>query len=962
MWHSGVPSSERTFSGRRAVAIVLGWLVLAGVANLALPQLNRVVVTHTRPFMPVDAPSVAAGRQSAELFGQPPGDNVNYVVLERDQPLHPEDRRYYDTLVDALRSDTQHVDSIADLWADPLTASAVQSRDRKAVALMMQLPGALGTPPAGESVSAIRRTVHELTPPPGLHVYVTGPGATLADELTAIDHQMLTITVATIAVILLLLLAVYRSPVAAAVPLTSVGLALGVAGPLVAALGEHGIVEVSLFTVALISALMLGAGTDYAIFLIGRYHEGRRRGMAPEVALAAAYRGVAPVIVGSALTIAAALSTMGLARIGIFRSTGIPCAIGVLVAMLSSLTLAPALIAIVGRRGWLEPRTPLIAHRWRRIGVVVARWPGPVFAVAAGLILVLTVPLAGMRLCWNDPSQTPAGAESNRGYAAMDRHFAANQLFPEAVTVEADHDLRNPAGLIAVERITRAIMAIPGVRMVQSASRPGGIVPEEATLSHQAGLLGEQLGEGIRSLTARLERIGDLDAILAQLASAVDRMGGGMAGSAAGMGVVGSAADDMRAGMDGLAGSAAVMSEYLDPLRRFVAGQTDCPASPICSAVARVVEPVDGMIYSTTELTTGAAKLTSGSEVTTAALRGLTQAVASMRGGLGQAQDATRELRGLLDGFAPQLRELTGYLHDIDTGFRASATGGFYLPDRALSDPRYQEVLRTLMSPDGRATQLLVYGDGQEWGADGAQRARQIQAAVAEATKEGTVTPLSVELAGVGPATRDLQSLARGDVELLVIATLSLIFVIVTVMLRSPVAALAVVGTVIASYASALGVSVLIWQHLLGLPLYWVVAPMAFIALVGVGADYNLMLALRIREEARAGLATGLIRAFAGTGGVVTTAGIIFGITMFALVGSTVLNIAQVGTTVCVGLLLDTLIVRTFVLPSLVQLLGRWFWWPARVGAGRGEYSGEVTTRLRHAAKGRTTGGEVVLP
>jgi putative drug exporter of the RND superfamily len=148
------------------------------------------------------------------------------------------------------------------------------------------------------------------------------------------------------------------------------------------------------------------------------------------------------------------------------------------------------------------------------------------------------------------------------------------------------------------------------------------------------------------------------------------------------------------------------------------------------------------------------------------------------------------------------------------------------------------------------------------------------------------------------------------------------------VMLRSPVAALAVLGTVIVSYAAALGASTLVWQHLLGYQLHWAVAPMAFIALVAVGADYNLLLAMRIREELRAGVGTGVIRAFAGTGGVVTTAGIVFGITMFALAGSTVLPIAQIGLTVGVGLLLDTLIVRTFLLPPLVPLLGRWFWWP----------------------------------
>jgi RND superfamily putative drug exporter len=916
------------FTGRWAALVVLVWIAAAGLANLTVPQLERVVATHSRSFLPSDAPSVVADNRSAELFDQPPGDNFNYVVLERDRPLQPTDRRYYDTLVAALRSDPEHVTSVTDLWSVPLTESAAQSRDGQAVQLMVQLSGRLGTSAASGSVAAVRDTVHRLSPPAGLQVYVTGPGSTLADAFAAIDHQMLTITAATVVVIALLLLVAYRSPVAAAIPLTSVGLALAVARPLVAALAGSGLVEVSLFTVALIAAMILGAGTDYAIFLIGRYHEGRRRGLEPATSLTVAYRGVAPVIIGSALTMAVALGCLSLARISMFRSVGTACAIGVLVGMLAALTLTPALIALAGHRGLLEPRRSIVAHRWRRIGVIVARWPGPILATSAGLIIILTLPLASMRTGWNEPSDTPADAESSRGYAATDRHFPANQLMPDVVTVEADHDLRNPAGLIAVERITRQLIEIPGVRTVQSASRPAGTVPDEATLAYQSGVVGKQFGDGIESLTDRLNRIGDLDAVLNQLSATVDQLGRGMAGGATGLHEVGSAADDMRAGMDGLQSNATAMSGYLDPLRRFVDNTPDCPVNPICTLVTRVVEPVDSMVASSTELSGGAAKLTSGSGTATAALAQMSQTVRSLRDVLNQAQEATRELRGVADSISPQVRELSGYLRELADDFRGSAAGGFYLPSRVLSDPRYREVLGALMSPDGHATDLLVYGDGQEWGPDGAQRARQIQTAVAEATKEGALTPVSVELAGVGPASRDLQALVRHDTVLLVAATLALIFLIVAVMLRSPVAALVVVGTVIVSYASALGVSVLIWQHVLGHPLHWAVAPMAFIALVAVGADYNLLLALRIREEARGGIGTGLVRAFAGTGGVVTTAGIVFAITMFALVSSTVLSIAQVGLTICIGLLLDTLLVRTFLMPSLVALLDRWFWWP----------------------------------
>ena len=100
---------------------------------------------------------------------------------------------------------------------------------------------------------------------------------------------------------------------------------------------------------------------------------------------------------------------------------------------------------------------------------------------------------------------------------------------------------------------------------------------------------------------------------------------------------------------------------------------------------------------------------------------------------------------------------------------------------------------------------------------------------------------------------------------------------------------------------------------------------------MAVGADYNLLLVARFKEELKAGINTGIIRAMVSTGDVVTTAGLVFGFTMFAMIAGYAHNIAQIGTMVGIGLFLDTLIVRSFVIPSVAALLGKWFWWPIPV-------------------------------
>ncbi|SKV61999.1 membrane protein mmpL4 [Mycobacteroides abscessus subsp. massiliense] len=164
-----------------------------------------------------------------------------------------------------------------------------------------------------------------------------------------------------------------------------------------------------------------------------------------------------------------------------------------------------------------------------------------------------------------------------------------------------------------------------------------------------------------------------------------------------------------------------------------------------------------------------------------------------------------------------------------------------------------------------------------------------------------------VYIGGAGSNNKDIKEYAASDLLIAAIAAFTLIFLIMMVITRSLVAPFVIIGTVAFSFAGAFGLSVLIWQHLVGL------------------------LIARLKEETHAGLNTGLIRALGSTGGVVTSAGLVFAFTMLAMLSSDLRTIGQVGTTVCIGLLLDTLIVRSFIVPALVRLLGTWFWWPTRV-------------------------------
>lgn len=195
-------------------------------------------------------------------------------------------------------------------------------------------------------------------------------------------------------------------------------------------------------------------------------------------------------------------------------------------------------------------------------------------------------------------------------------------------------------------------------------------------------------------------------------------------------------------------------------------------------------------------------------------------------------------------------------------------------------------------------------------------------------------TPLenaNIYLGGTAATYKDMHDGSQLDLLIAVVASLCLIFMIMLAITRSLVASAVIVGTVLLSLGSSFGLSVLIWQHMLHMELNWLVLAMAIIIMLAVGSDYNLLLVSRFQEEIGAGLKTGIIRSMAGTGGVVTTAGLVFAFTMGSMLTSDLRIVGQVGTTIMIGLLFDTLVVRSFMTPSIAALLGRWFWWPKRV-------------------------------
>ena len=121
----------------------------------------------------------------------------------------------------------------------------------------------------------------------------------------------------------------------------------------------------------------------------------------------------------------------------------------------AALTLGPAVLFVGSRFGLFEAKRAAQGRLWRRVGTAVVRWPAPILAASAVVVLIGMVALPGYKTNYNDRFYLPASAPANLGYAAADRHFSPARMNPDILMIEADHDMRNPADMLVLDRVAR---------------------------------------------------------------------------------------------------------------------------------------------------------------------------------------------------------------------------------------------------------------------------------------------------------------------------------------------------------------------------------------------------------------------------------------------------------------------------------------------------------------------------
>jgi putative drug exporter of the RND superfamily len=975
--------------------VVIGlWVAIAVALPLTFPSLNEMAQKHPLAILPSDAPSSVTARKMTEAFHESGSEDLLLVVLTDDKGLGRDDEAVYRELVDTLHHDTRDVVMLQDFISTPPLRSIVTSKDDKAWVLPVGVAGELGTPQSYAASNKIGDLVNHAVAGTSLRANITGPAATVADLTVAGEQDRLPIELAIGVLVLIVLLVVYRSVITMLLPLLTIGLSLMIAQSVVAGYSALTGTGVSNQSIVFLSAIMAGAGTDYAVFLISRYHDYLRSGEAIDQAVKRALISIGKVIAASATTVGITFLLISFARMGVFQTVGVASAIGIGVAFLAAVTLLPAILALAGPRGWVKPRRELTARLWRRSGIRIVRRPKTHLVASLLVLAILACCSAFVRYNYDDRKALGASAPSSIGYTALDRHFPVNQSIPEYILIQSPRDLRTPQALADLEQMADRVSQLPNIAAISGITRPTGNVPEQFRATYQAGAIGSFLQGGselINDHTSDLNRLSEGTDTLAQNLDSVRGQVTQLAASVHELENTFTSTKDQYSGETlvkevdlaaQLVDHANVISNdmgwnftagknlfsWILPVLTALRGNPVCDADESCSDTRGAFEQLLGgrdqedldaindlahqmqdypdkkqLKASTDRLRGAIAKLTSVLQSMgmdqpgglQSNLNSLQSGADQFAGGSRQVAEAVAQLVDQVKQLGAGLSESATFLLSLKHDAAQPAMAGFNIPAQLLHLDDFKKAASIFMSPDGHSVRYLVQTRLNPFSTEAMDQVNTIIATAKGAQPNTALSDAKISMAGFTVGLKDTRDYYEHDIRFIITITLLVVLLTLIALLRAIVAPLYLVASVVISYLSAVGIGVLFFQFILGQHLHWSVPPLAFVVLVAVGADYNMLLVSRMRDESPHSMRYGIIRTLSSTGGVITAAGVIFAASMCGLLFSSIGTVVQGGFVIGVGILLDTFLVRTITVPAMAALVGRANWWPSRAAMRR---------------------------
>lgn len=472
---------EAASSRRGRWVTLLAWLVLVGLLSGMLPNVNKVT-NDGAANLPTSSMSVQADQIYKKEFPKNAGTPL-LIVWYRNGGLTDQDlqsaQNLYTHLADHPVGTQSFIPPLQKVPAQALKKMA--SKDGTTLVTPVLMKKSASTPELANSLKTIKAYLtkkdsshlfQNSLKANGLHVRFTGPVGIATDATALFSQADVTLLIATVLLVLILLILLYRSPILAIIPLIGVGFAYGAIAPILGELAKLGVITVDSQGASIMTVLLFGAGTDYCLFLVAKYRETLFEEKDPTRALQLALRQSGGAIMVSALTVVLSLLTLLFAHYGSFERFAIPFSLAILIMGIAALTLIPALLSFFGRISFFPfiPRTEaMMKEREARkgkplkrlkvkgklsqgLGKWVTQKPWTIIVISALVLVVFAAFVPQIKTTQDLISSFPKNMPSREGYDLMSAHFSSGELAPVQVTVNTEGksvDLKAPLNKLA---------------------------------------------------------------------------------------------------------------------------------------------------------------------------------------------------------------------------------------------------------------------------------------------------------------------------------------------------------------------------------------------------------------------------------------------------------------------------------------------------------------------------------
>ncbi|MFG3552970.1 MMPL family transporter [Micromonospora sp. NPDC047557] len=448
--------------------MIAGWVLAAAAIILTTPSLGDITSADQESFLPRSYESVQATELGQKAFPQQATATAVIVIKRADgQKLTPADEARVGQLAQALKA--KNIPHTSGYLTGPPAVAPDKSVQIINVGLDAPTPD---DPTLLDAVRDLRTDIGPELANSGLSAGVAGDVASFVDNEDTFNNAFAVVGIATIILIIGLILIIFRSPIAALLPVVVVGVVLSITTGLVAAAGKAFDLSVSQDLQTILLIVLFGIGTDYILFLLFRYRERLRAGDDKRTAMIVTVQRVGEVITSAAGAVIVAFLVLLLASLGFFGSLGPALAIAVGVMLVTSLTLVPAVVSLLGRyvfwpsKAWQRTPKATLSHR---LGTTVGRRPALVAAISGVILVALAAGVLSYKADYDFSAGFPQDTESAKAAQDLQRGFAAGALAPTEVYLTTTN--RSPLTEQQVNDFATAVAKAPGVGQAQPPER-----------------------------------------------------------------------------------------------------------------------------------------------------------------------------------------------------------------------------------------------------------------------------------------------------------------------------------------------------------------------------------------------------------------------------------------------------------------------------------------------------------